>query len=131
MVLPQVFFRSSRGLRQRDPLSLYLFVIVMEAFSQMIQNLSSRGKGGTGEKVSHLLFVDDTLIFCEASQDQLTYLCWLLMLFEACFGLKINMEKSKLFPMGRVSNAKVLADELGCKMGNLPTTYLGVLIVNL
>ena len=93
--------------------------------------MSSRGKGGTGEKVSHLLFVDDTLIFCEASQDQLTYLCWLLMLFEACSGLKINMEKSKFFPMGRVSNAKVLADELGCKMGNLPTTYLGVLIVNL
>ena len=28
--------------------------------------------------------------------------------------------------MGRVSNAEVLANELGCKMGNLPTTYLGL-----
>ena len=48
------------------------------------------------------------------------------MLFEACSGLKINMEKSKLFPVGRFSNAKVLANELGCKMDNLPTTYLGL-----
>ena len=36
------------------------------------------------------------------------------------------MEKSKLFLVGRVSNAKVLVDELGYKMGNLPTTYLGL-----
>ena len=48
------------------------------------------------------------------------------MLFEACFGLKINLEKSKLFPVRTISNAKVLADELGCKMGNLSTTYLGL-----
>ena len=112
-------------MRQGDPLSPYLFVIVMEAFSWMIEKavcvgfLTScqvGGRGGEGVKVSHLLFADDTLIFCEMSQDQLTYLCWLLMLFEACSGLKINLEKSKLIPVGRVSNAEVLVDELGCKM---------------
>ena len=32
-----------------------------------------------GEEVSHLLFVDDILVFCEPSDDHLTYLCWLLM----------------------------------------------------
>ena len=49
-----------------------------------------------------LLFADDTLVFCEESQDQLTYLSWLLMWFEACSGLRINLEKSELIPMGRV-----------------------------
>ena len=77
----------------------------MEAFSRMIEKAVSGGfltacqvggRGGVGEKVSRLLFADDTLIFCEASQDKLTYLCLLLMLFEACSGLKINLVKSKL-----------------------------------
>ena len=78
------------------------------------------------EKVSHLLFTDDTLIFCEVSQDELTHLFWLLMFFEACYGLKINLEKSEMFPVGRVSNAEVLVDELGCKLGSLHITYLGL-----
>ena len=33
-----------------------------------------RVKGGEGVQISHLLFVDDTLVFCEASRDQMTYL---------------------------------------------------------
>ena len=54
------------------------------------------GRGGEGVEISHLLFVDDTLLFYEASQEQLTCLCWLLMSFEALSGLKINLEKSEL-----------------------------------
>ena len=50
--------------------------------------------------MSHLLFVDDTLVFCEASQDQMAYLCWLLMWFKAISGLKINMDKSELILVG-------------------------------
>ena len=77
-------------------------------------------------EVSHLLFADDTLIFCEVSQDQLTFLCWILMWFEALSSLKINLEKSELIRAGRVSNVDSLASELGCKVGSLPTTYLGL-----
>ena len=56
----------------------------------------------------------------------MTYLCWLLMWFEALSGLKANLEKSELIPIGRVENVEELADEFGYKVGNLPSTYLGM-----
>ena len=70
--------------------------------------------------------MDDKLVFCEESLDQMTYLSWLLMWFEACSGLKINLEKSELIPMGRVQVIEDLALELGCKVGGLPSCHLGL-----
>ena len=63
-----------------------------------------KGRSEEGVQISHLLFADDTLVFCQASQDHLTYLSWLLMWFEAVLGLRINLEKSELIPVGRVEN---------------------------
>ena len=48
------------------------------------------------------------------------------MWFEALLWLKVNMEKSELIPIGRVENVGELADEYGYKVGNLPSTYLGM-----
>ena len=75
---PFGFFQSSRGLRQGDPLSPYLFTIVMEVFSCLLRRAISggylsgwrvRGRNGEGILISHLLFANDTLVFYEASQD--------------------------------------------------------------
>ncbi|KAJ9699874.1 hypothetical protein PVL29_005640 [Vitis rotundifolia] len=132
---PAGFFNSSRGLRQGVPLSPYLFVIGMEAFSRLIHRavrggfLSGcriKGRSGDGAEVSHLLFADDTLVFCEASQDQMAHLSWLLMWFEAISGLRINLDKSEILPVGRVENLEALALEVGCKVGRLPNSYLGI-----
>jgi hypothetical protein len=78
MALLMVFFSNSRGLRQRDSLSPVLFVFVMEALSRMISAVVSGGllegfKVGNAN-FSHLLFADDTLIFCNACPSQLRYL---------------------------------------------------------
>jgi hypothetical protein len=82
------FFGSSHGVKQGDPLSLFLFVLVMEAFSWMISAIYSRGlilgfSVGTREvdrvEVSHLLFADDTLVFCGADASQIA--TWVLSLF--------------------------------------------------
>ena len=48
------------------------------------------------------------------------------MWFEALSGLKINLSKSEIFPIGGRENIEVLTAELGCKAGSLPTTYLGL-----
>ena len=48
------------------------------------------------------------------------------MWFEAISGLRISLDKSEILPVGRVENLKVLALEVGCKVGRLPTSYLGI-----
>ncbi|KAL6315550.1 hypothetical protein AAG906_000853 [Vitis piasezkii] len=41
-------------------------------------------------------------------------------------GLRINLEKSELIPVGRVESMDDLAGDFGCSLGSLPTTYLGM-----
>ena len=48
------------------------------------------------------------------------------MWFKAMFGLRINLDKNELILMGGVENTKPLAADLGCKVGSLPSTYLGL-----
>ncbi|XP_022896180.1 protein MODIFIER OF SNC1 1-like isoform X2 [Olea europaea var. sylvestris] len=71
---PEGYFRSSRGLRPGDPLSSLLFVIVIEAFSRMLKKAMGEGllRGFMVDQlqVSHMLFADDTLIFCDADVQQ-------------------------------------------------------------
>ena len=97
------FFSSTRGLRQGDPLSPYLFVLGIEVFSLLTDKVVSGGfltgytlKGRNGEAVtvSHLLFTDDTLVFCKDSENQMVYLSWILLYFEALSRLKVNLDKS-------------------------------------
>ena len=77
-------------------------------------------------QITHLLFMDDTLVFCKASRDHMAYLSWILAWFEAVSGLKINLQKSFVLPVGDVGNLEALASELGCYTGTLPMTYLGL-----
>jgi hypothetical protein len=132
---PCGFFQSSRGIRQGDPLSPLLFVIVMEALSRMIDKASGVGLlsgfsvGGEISdplRISHLLFADDTLIFCEASPDNLIYLRAILTWFEATSGLRVNLGKSELAQVGEVPHLEVLAEILGCKTSAFPMKYLGL-----
>ena len=93
------FFNNTRGLKQGDPLSPYLFVIRMEVFSILVDKATSRGfllgfnlvnRGEEEMQLTHLLFADDTLEFCSDSKDQLAYLNWILLWFEVISSMKIN-----------------------------------------
>ena len=56
----------------------------------------------------------------------MVYLSWLLMWFEAISGLRINLDKSDILSVGRVENLEALDLEVGCKVGRLPSSYLGI-----
>jgi hypothetical protein len=92
-----------RGLRQGDPLSPYLFLIVAEGFSSLLHIAEQQGliEGikicPTAPSVSHLLFADDSLLLLKADSDNATELQHILNMYEVCSGQVINKEKSTAF----------------------------------
>jgi len=72
------------------------------------------------------LFADDTLIFCGAQDEQIRHLRCIFLCFEAASGLRINLGKSEIVPIGAVEDVEGLAHLLGCRVASLPMTYLGL-----
>ena len=78
--------------------------------------------------MTHLLFVDDTLVLCDADLGQILFLYLVLFWFEVVSGLKINMGKFELGPVGVVPNIVDVVDVLGPKQGSFLMKYLGLLL---
>jgi hypothetical protein len=64
--------------------------------------------------------------FCGAARDQLYHLEGVLLYFEAVSGLRINLGKSEIVPVGPVPDVEVLAQVLGGRIASLPMKYLGL-----
>ena len=84
------FFGSSRGLRQGDLLSPMLFLVTMEVFIKMmkivegtglLRGFKADGRRGGRVCVLHLLFVDDTILFCDTNEEQILHVRMLLLCF--------------------------------------------------
>ena len=95
------FFHAERGLRQGCPLSPLLFLLVAEGLSRAIRAARAEGRF-TGIKVAsncsitHLLFVDDVLIFCSGERGETRVLKEILELFSKATGMEINFSKYTL-----------------------------------
>lgn len=80
-------FLSEKGLRQGDPLSPFLFLLVSEVLNIMFSKASCAGKVGGfsvkngGTTISHLQFADDTLVFLDADLEQVRFLKYILLSF--------------------------------------------------
>ena len=129
------FFKSSKGLRQGDPLSPYLFVLGMEAFSILIDeavrggflsSFSIRGREGEDVQITHLLFADGTQVFCKDTCDHLVHLNWILMWFEALSGLKINLRKSAIYSVGVCGESGLSSLRIGLRCWVSPNNLLRV-----
>ena len=97
---PAGFFKSSRGLRQGDPISPALFIIAADYLSRALDNLILGDKTMTfkssrsSPEVSHLAYADDILIFTQAADASLHKLKNFLDDYMAASGQLINLHKS-------------------------------------
>ncbi|XP_022568759.2 uncharacterized protein LOC111211768 [Brassica napus] len=91
----------SRGIRQGDPLSPYIFILCSEVLSGLCNKAQEDGtlKGVRVRgcpRLNHLLFADDTMFFLRASKESGEALCRLLKRYEEASGQSINTEKSSI-----------------------------------
>ena len=92
----------------------------------MICGFKVEGRRGDGECVTHLLFADDTILFCNVDVEKILHIRVLLLSFQAVTGLKVNVHKSEMVPVGEIVDVHALAEILGCKVGELPMSYLSI-----
>jgi retron-type reverse transcriptase len=126
------YFKTHRGLRQRDPLSPLLFNLAVDALAHILDKAKGKGyiKGVVPHLIpgglTHLQYADDTILLCENDIQSITNMKFLLYCFEWMSGLKINYHKSEVVTFGvDKENEDNIANMLNCKVGSLPMKYLG------
>ncbi|XP_021839107.1 uncharacterized protein [Spinacia oleracea] len=127
-------FAPSRGLRQGDPISPYLFIICAEVLSNMVRMEAERGaiKGirvcRNAPEVTHLFFADDSIFFCRAEERNVEAITRVLNRYSAASGQETNFSKSEVSLSTNVPNdgKMVLAEKLGVRLVNGHGSYLGM-----
>uniref|UniRef100_A0A2N9ETE5 Reverse transcriptase domain-containing protein n=1 Tax=Fagus sylvatica TaxID=28930 RepID=A0A2N9ETE5_FAGSY len=108
---PHGFLKPSRGLRQGDPLSPYLFLLCAEGLHSLISRASEQGElqgvalCRRGPRITHLFFADDSLLFTKATTRDCAKLQEILLRYERASGQQVNRDKTAIFfskdtPMG-------------------------------
>ena len=93
----------TRGIRQGDPLSPYLFLLCAEEFTSLLQRaeLDGRIKGASvrrrAPRISNLMFADDSIIFCKAMGGEVEVINEVLQIYANASGQCIIMEKSSVY----------------------------------
>eukprot|EP00253_Pinus_taeda_P014954 PITA_14954 len=129
---PSKKFTASRGIRQGDPLSPFLFILTAEGLGRFIkkEREANRLKGlklwGNNLPLNHQQFVDDIMLFGEPTVKEVRHFRRILDLFAEDSGLEINRDKSCVFIFNTVDQVKAhVIRLLGFRRGELPTKYLG------
>ncbi|XP_071912409.1 uncharacterized protein [Coffea arabica] len=130
---PQGFFKSSRGIRQEDPLSLGLFVLRAEVLSRHLNSLSGR-QGFIPFRVpmgcpiiTHLAYANDIIIFSSGMKKSLQLVMQVLENYTSISGQKVNHQKSGFLSHASLSDLRkrIIAQVTGFCFQSFPVTYLG------
>ncbi|KAK4255381.1 hypothetical protein QN277_008388 [Acacia crassicarpa] len=127
-------FSPSRGLRQGDPLSPYLFILVAEVLSLMISKsqiatcLSGIKLSQSCPVLTHSFFADDSLLYMKASNGECSYLSKLLKGYCSASGQVINLDKSSIFFSSNtpMEVRAMVCNTLGVSASEDPGKYLGI-----
>ncbi|XP_010481206.1 PREDICTED: uncharacterized protein LOC104760055 [Camelina sativa] len=126
------YFKGKKGLRQGDPLSSYLFVIGMDVFSRLLDLRFQTGQIGyhpraANPDVTHLIFVDDIMLFFDGETASVQAIVTLLEYFTSISGLVMNKTKTELYLSGSSeADQRMLCANFGFTRGSLPVKYLGL-----
>ncbi|XP_071923133.1 uncharacterized protein [Coffea arabica] len=132
---PSGFFKSSRWVRQGDPLSPALFLLVAEFLGRGLHHLFLEHAGffyvSAGSRIPFLAFVDDMIIFTRCSLETVTAIHDFLASYQAMSRQKVNEGKSSFICPSRATANQValVSSVLQFKEGHLPVTYLGAPLV--
>ena len=100
---PKGMIIPTRGIRQGDPLSPFLFLLCTEGLNGLISQAANCGdiKGyalcRNSPRLTHLLFVDDSLLFCRATERECNNILEILNVYGSCSGQQINRNKTTIF----------------------------------
>ncbi|GJV26540.1 RNA-directed DNA polymerase, eukaryota, reverse transcriptase zinc-binding domain protein [Tanacetum coccineum] len=128
---PTKEFQFHKGLKQGDPLSPFLFILVMESLHVSFQRVVDAGlfngiKLDSSLQISHLFYADDAIFMGQWSQCNIDTIIRVLDVFYRASGLRINMNKSNLMGISVDSNkVKHAAAKIGCLVLKTPFNYLG------
>ncbi|XP_052487940.1 uncharacterized protein LOC105771778 [Gossypium raimondii] len=128
------WFSPSRGLRQGDPLSPYLFLICAEGFSLLIQDVKDKKKmlgapiGREKFSVNHLFFTDDCTIFGDASCEGAEVVRDVIHEYEMVSGQRVNFDKSLIYFGKNVASSvqEDIVKLLGVQLASNPEKYPGL-----
>lgn len=131
---PVGMLRPSKGLRQGDPLSPYLFILAIEDPSRMLKLAESEGRisgikvNKNAPPISHLMFADVTLVFVKSSLQDISTLQEILNKYEFFSGHRVNFDKSVILLSPHLSpiTRNFIRDVLPIPHMHNGTKYLGI-----
>ncbi|KAM6569605.1 hypothetical protein CsatB_017590 [Cannabis sativa] len=123
-----------RGIRQGDPQLPYLFLVCAEGLSSLLQQYE-RNRWLTGcqvargaPRVSHMLFADDSYVYCKANESEASRVLQLLQVYQRASGQQVNYAKSSIFFSNNTSGAtrQRMSEMLGMVEALENSFYLGL-----
>ena len=131
---PHGHITPTRGLRQGDPQSPYLFLMCTEGLHGLINKAATNGviQGVSfcqnGPKLTCLLFADDSLILCRAKEGECQSLLDILAKYEKASRQQINRSKTTLFFSKSTTKdtQSVIKDMLGVTVVQQYEKYIGL-----
>lgn len=100
----------------------------MVAKAESVGLLEGFSSSSGGSSIPFIQFVDDILFMLKVNMEMMRNLRCILLILEVASGLKVNLNKTTLSPIGNDPNIDKLDPTLGCTIVSLPIAYLGLLL---